>query len=173
MKEKTKKIAIGVGAVLAAGALVFAASTLGATGYTNEEHGFSFDVPRGFAVNAFAEGGSGETILVEGKEHGFQVFVSPFDEDVVLTEKRIAQDLPELELRDAESIAIGPASDLEQALGSRAAAGIAFVHGGSENESEESFEVWFVHGGNLYQISAFRASENIVRDMLQSWRFAN
>ena len=42
----------------------------------------------------------------------------------------------------------------------------------SHNESnEQTYEVWFIHAGTLYQITTLIAHEPIIRKILETWKF--
>ena len=74
--------------------------------YTNSTYGFSLKLPEGMQASSFAEG-EGEIVLITndkllmtngGQDFQMQIYVSPFDEDIVLTAERIKNDLPEMKM---------------------------------------------------------------------------
>ena len=126
--------------------------------FVNEKPNFSFQKPKGFTVGEVDEGEGSKSIIVQNKNTGlgFQIFTSPFDEDIpVLTEDRIKQDLPALIIDKPQKI---------QVSGSE---GLAFV---SQNQSfGKSREVWFVYNGFLYQMSTYIESELLLQKVLETF----
>ncbi len=127
--------------------------------YKDELYNFSFTYPKGFTAGSFSDTDDTHTILVrDGKQAVFaQIFVSGFDEDIVLDEKRIKKELPDLVITDPKTVFIGEVQ------------GIAFTS--TNSLSSESREVWFVHKGNLYQVSAPIAQAGLFDIMIQTWKF--
>ena len=126
--------------------------------FVNEKPNFSFQKPKGFTVGEVDEGEGSKSIIVQNKNTGlgFQIYTSPFDEDItVLTEDRIKQDLPALIIDKPQKI---------QVSGSE---GLAFV---SQNQSfGKSREVWFVYNGFLYQMSTYIESELLLQKVLETF----
>ena len=92
------------------------------------------------------------------KRQGFQIFISPVDEDIVFTKERILQDIPDITVKDPQPVNIGTTGQ-----------GIAFL---SDNETfGSSREVWFTFNGYLYQISTYESLDNLLQTMFQTWEF--
>jgi len=128
--------------------------------YTHVDPTFSFEYPSSFTAAPIEEG-SGETILLQAKdnpESSFQIYISPFDENIVLDEARIKKDLPNLVVENPGEILI-----------SEKTKAVSFTS--ANNLTISSREVWFVYDGFLYQISAPLESEASLEDILKSWNF--
>jgi len=91
-----------------------------------------------------------------GQDFQMQIYVSPFDEDIVLTAERIKNDLPEMKM---ESIGEAKVGEIQA---------VSFV---STNEiGQKTSEIWFVKGGNLYQASTLEANSQNMAQIIDSWR---
>ncbi len=153
--------------------------------YTHQTLGFSFAYPNEFAISTFgvAEDEDGETILLQKSdespnlgaellsrsvsvgsvgENGFQILITPFDEDVALTEARIRKELPGLAILDVNEILI---------VGEGKGATQAVVFTSTNSFIGHSREVWFVREKRLYQISAPIDYSVILNQLITSWEF--
>lgn len=133
--------------------------------YTHPTYGFSFRYPEGFTVNSFSDE-SGETILVqkEGRvKEGFQIFISEFDEPGPITPERIHIDVPNMVVEEPQEVMIGGSG---QGLGVRAL--VFFSHDPSLGRTRE---VWFVHGGYLYQVTARAEFDAELSKIMATFRF--
>ena len=124
--------------------------------YKAETGDFSFKYEEGMkATSSLVEGG--EMITVEkDADHGFQVFILPFDEEGPITEERIREDLPDIEIREPKYVEMDGNKSL------------AFY---SSGDLGETFEVWAVHDGKLYQIMARKNQERWTRGILGTWEW--
>lgn len=142
--------------------------------YTNSKYGFSFSYPKEFSVLEFIENNSDIILAKDAAASGvFQISVSPFDEPfdsaqgkpgppVVslsnpITKKRILKDIPDITISGDKYIDIGG----EKAL--------SFIS--KDNFGDEILEIWFVHNGNLYQISAFASFGDKLEEIIKTWAF--
>lgn len=126
--------------------------------YQNQDHSFSFKYPADFKVVSNQLDNLQEIITAEkDAQTGFQIFIMPFDEPGTLTPERIRQDIPDMVIENLANSKI----DTEQAL---------IFHSNSEDLGD-TFEVWFVSKGKLYQVSARKAVENLVKEILLTWVF--
>jgi len=133
--------------------------------HNSPNYHFSFRYPENYTASAFGDflpdGTEASTIVVQDASNlqGFQIRISPFDEDIDMTEGRIRKDIPDLEIREAQEVVIGPARK-----------GLAFL---SDNEAYggASREVWFVFRGNLYQISTYASLDQLLQQVLGTWEF--
>lgn len=127
--------------------------------YTHPSPKFSFEYPQGFSVGSFPEGEDSETILVHGAngESSMQILISPFDEAIALTKKRILKDAPDMEVNNEKEITVG-----------KDAKGLQFQ---STNSSGPTAEVWFVHNKHLYQISAPKNSSEFLQAIIATWKW--
>jgi len=124
--------------------------------FTHTALGFSFEYPEGYTVGNFAEGEDAEVVLLQKDNVGFQLFISPFDENIALTPQRIKQDISDIEMQNEIVISVG---------GSQ---GVVFS---SEDDGEKSTEIWFVNANRLYQITTYPEFDLIMVDILETWRW--
>lgn len=129
--------------------------------YQNNQFGFEFQYPGNFNVGSFSERG-GQTIVIQNADEraGFQIHITPLDEDIDMSPERIRTDIPALEIRDPQPVQ----------LGADASKGLAFL---SDNEAfgGNSREVWFAFNGQLYQISTYASLDPLIKQVLNSWTF--
>ncbi|MAF13679.1 MAG: hypothetical protein CMI53_02185, partial [Parcubacteria group bacterium] len=72
----------------------------------------------------------------------------------------VKRDLPNIIMEQLQEFLIG-----------NGISGLAFI---SESESfGTSREVWFVWDGNLFQISTYIESQDLLQEILRTWRFKN
>ena len=128
--------------------------------YTNEDYGFSFQYPEDFTVNAFGAEKEGNMILVQGKgENGFQIYITDFDEDIpVITAARVHKDLPSLAIEQPQEAVLG--ADLH-----------ALIFWSQNPEIGKTREVWIVHEGAVYQITAPAAFDTKLAKIVGTWKF--
>jgi len=127
--------------------------------------GFSFDYPDEYSISSFGNfyDSVGETVLLQksDKAQGLQVLITPFDEDVVLTIKRIKKDLPSLSVLEEREVQVGSDDKKIQAV----------IFSSNNNLSTgKSLEAWFVYRGNLYQISGSEDSKELFDKVINSWK---
>lgn len=138
---------------------------LGLKKYTHSLLGFSFEYPAQFSISSFgsAYDDTGETVLLQGgkEEKGLQVLITPFDEDVALTEERIHRDIPDLVMFDVATQTLGNEKKTVQAV----------VFTSTNSFMGKSVEAWFVRNGQLYQLSAPAAAQDVFTKALDSWEF--
>jgi len=123
--------------------------------YTHQ--GFSFKYPDGFNVFS-AQIGGGELITVENKKgSGFQIFIIPFDEKGPITPERIWKDEPDAEVTDPKNAELDGVKTL------------AFY--GYNGDIGDTFEVWPIYKGRLYQIMGPKTAEKLIIETLETWRW--
>jgi len=141
--------------------------------YSHPTYHFSFKYPEGLTVSTIPSAeGQGETVLVESADSkaGVQIVISPYGPDTDITEAMIHSDIPELKISDAQELLIGEGRK-----------GLAFM---SDNPAfcaspepcvkegnGKSREVWFVFGGNLYQISTYAEQDEFLKRLFGTWQF--
>lgn len=129
--------------------------------YIDSEGLFRFGYPGSVTVNQFVEtsvGGEERKIILgrgEGARESFQIAVSAFSDTDPITDKKIKEDIPDQIIREAQNIQV------------KGALGVAFLS--SPAGTENIREVWFSHGGFLYQISALSDMDQIVAHMIDTW----
>ena len=101
----------------------------------------------------------GELIMASGDVSGvFQLFIIPFDEKGPLTPERIKKDVPDMIIKNEKSLDVS---------------GVKALTFESKDESgTETFEVWFVSGGKLYQMAGYDESKKTIQEILKSWEWA-
>ncbi len=136
--------------------------------YFHPKYKFSFQYPGELNVSAFQEGEYGETVLVQKPDEraGFQIFIAPFDEAGPMTKERILQDLPDMVVEEPQQVIIG--QDPSTGSGQAITALIFFSH---EPSLGKTREVWFIHGGYLYQLSTYAGLDGFIGRILETWKF--
>ena len=129
--------------------------------YQNADYGFSFKYPKDFAVSEIA-GDASEVVLVQNiaKNIGIQILITPNDEsDSDITAEAIHEKIPDLKISEPQEVLVGENRK-----------GLAFK---SDNEAfgGASREVWFIFGGNVYQISAYAELDGFLRGLFGTWEF--
>lgn len=122
----------------------------------NSEHNFSFRYPEGFKVLFVSSTDLNSIITVENeKGNGFQIFILPFDEPNPITKERIWRDMQDMEINNIKE------ADLD---------GIeTIVFDGYDEALGETFEVWPVYKGRLYQITAPKGAKDLLIEVLETW----
>lgn len=126
--------------------------------YRDASGRFSFAYPPAYSVGAF-DTGEQHTVLLQNNEQGvgLQILASPFDEDIVLTEARIRQDLPGLDMRNVRRVRVD---------------GIpALLFASSGSDFGQSIELWFVHRGFLYQLTTYAHLASLMDRVANSLQF--
>ena len=128
--------------------------------YTHPTHRFSFKHPAGFTITPL-ETESEEVLLIESpnKKIGIQIMITPYGEDIDLTEDIVRASISETKMSDAQPVEIG-----------KGRRGVAFL---SDNPQfgGASREVWFVYKKNLYQISTYAEFDGFLKGMFGTWEF--
>ncbi|OGZ43464.1 MAG: hypothetical protein A3C84_01935 [Candidatus Ryanbacteria bacterium RIFCSPHIGHO2_02_FULL_48_12] len=129
--------------------------------FASDKYGFALEYPRDLATSSFQEIEETMTYLFEGTDakSGFQIFVSPFDEEGPVTKERIRQDLPDLEVENLLEVIV-----TKQKIH-------ATVFDSKDQAGAPTKEVWLVQGGYLYQVTAPREYEKALIEMFASWDF--
>src|SRR5438093_7560238 len=131
--------------------------------YTDPIYGFSISLPKDFLVSSLPEG-DGEAIIAEHPtlNLGFEVFITPSDEDELLTADVIQQTNPSISIKKPVE------TELED--------GTPAVRFASEDPAlGETRQIWFTRDGNLFQVVLY--SDNIewldawARELPQDWTF--
>lgn len=118
---------------------------------------FNFILPYSFTISRI-EDAEGETLLFRGEDEkrSFQIYKIPFDDNTPLTPEKIRADLPSMDFRDPQVIAV----DGVQA--------VVFL---STEGSLETREIWMVRNGKLYQISTYVEFDDDMADILSNWKW--
>jgi hypothetical protein len=125
--------------------------------YVSHLFRFSIQVPEEFGLIEFSEGDT-TTLVFEspGGERGFQVFVVPYKEEQV-SAKRFNMDVPSGVREEPREVRVG---------------GVPATAFYSTNESiGDTYEVWFIRGGFLYEVTTRKELESLLNDLLAAWSF--
>lgn len=120
--------------------------------YENIDYGFVFYYPADFDVKEIEED-PGFTVLAEGGGNkAFQIYINSFDEPGPLTPERIKKDIPGMNIVQSQTFSLAGTSAL------------AF-------QTDTTIEAWFVHDGNLYQVTAPKDFTDELSKILATWKF--
>lgn len=121
---------------------------------------FSMKYPKDFTIQEFPIGEEGKKFVFESKDpgRGMEISVIPFDESGSITPERIKQDLPDAVINNPQNVSI-----IE---------GVSALSFASTDEYiGDTFEVWFLHNGYLYQATTYRAFASQMEEMLKTMKF--
>ena len=126
--------------------------------YQNIAYDFSLFFPKDFEVREYPEGGGSITVTFQNiqKGEGFQIFILPYTEAQV-SEERFRKDIPSAVRTDLTDINVDGAT------------GAAFYS--KDDILGDTREVWFVHKGFLYEVTALREQEAWLSEIMETWRF--
>lgn len=134
--------------------------------FKNDLYNFSFEIPDKFLAKEISQEDGSLIVTVEKADEpkkSSQFLVSYFDEtDLVITEERIKQDVPDMPITDAREIEIGDGENI--------AKGISF-NADNPDFGGKSFEIWFVKGNNLYQYSGYVEAKEVMSGIIEGFRF--
>lgn len=126
--------------------------------YRNQVHHFSLSHPSTFDIHEYEEGGGAITITLENvaTAHGLQIFVVPYTETTI-SEARFKQDVPS-----------GARSNVQNAM-------LGGVRAVSFNSHDSMFgdtrEIWAIHDGYLYEITAVTYDADWFDPIISTWKF--
>jgi hypothetical protein len=133
------------------------------TTYIDPDYDFSFHYPKDFVISTFQED-PGETIVAKHPRFqlGFQIFVTPFEEENPITKERILRDVPSLTIKDEVEFSLDDGTS-------------AFRFSSEDSSLGETREIWFSRDGNLFQIMLFSSSpkrlDSLVRQFASDLTF--
>jgi hypothetical protein len=130
----------------------------GKSEYKNNRYGFSLVYPNEMKVSEYDEGSSAMTIAFENKidKKGFQIFIVPYLEKQVGVE-RIKKDIPSGIQNDLKNFTVGGV------VGASFYSVIPAIG--------DTFEVWFLKNGFLYEVTVPKSLESFLVEILSSWKF--
>ncbi len=127
--------------------------------YTNSDYFFSFKLPKGYVMREGIPdfGGivyGGVNKLTEGS---FQIYVREIgDETLVISENDIIDSNPDIKITNVEKMTVAPNEE-----------GLAFV---SSDGGIDSYEIWFVQKGLLFQLSSMVSNKELMNTILKTWK---
>lgn len=129
--------------------------------YADPKRGFSFGYPASFSVMD-VPGSGNDAILVQdiADKIGLQIVVTPFPGgDIDITPAVVQANIPDAKVVDPQEVTLASGRQgLEFASDNAAFAG-------------DSEELWFVEGGNLYQVSAYAEFKPFLEGLFATWKF--
>lgn len=127
--------------------------------FSNDEYGFSFHYPKGLVTKEFEPEKKSLTMVFQkpGEKIGFQMFVTPYSGGTI-TGERILEDVPSGIVRDLQE------ENLRDDL-------LVATFTSEAPLTGETREIWFLHGGSLYEFTAYAGAEEILRKVLLSIEF--
>lgn len=133
--------------------------------YRSEKYEFSLEHPKNYGVEVIAEKDGAETIVFQAlqadKKQGFQIFITPFEE-TQLTRERILQDLPGAVLNDLQEAIIGGAAGQNIR---------ALLFWSEDPLIGRTREIWFIHNGYLYEVTAYANMDNLLAGIMSTLAF--
>ena len=128
------------------------------TEYDSPTYHFKLLYPSDFTVNEYDEDDGSHTTTFEGASpgDGFQISVRPYTSSYI-TPERFKTDDPSGVMLQAQDIAIDGAP--------------AKIFFGKNNQMGETREVWFIHGGFLYEVTTYKALDSWLGDIMITWKF--
>ena len=126
--------------------------------YRNTERGFSLHYPVGLTLKEYDEGETTFTLVFsdETGDKSFQIFWTPYFGEQI-TDTRIKKDVPNGKITEPIEIVI-----------SGGIHALAFFSSSSVGEFRE---VWFIHKGYLYEVTAYKDLDEWLAKIMQTWRF--
>lgn len=130
----------------------------GQTEYRNERYRFALFYPSNLSVKSFDEGGGASTIALQDvkQAEGFQIFAVPYKETQV-SDERFRRDVPS-GIRE---------SPLEITIGGAAATSFYSTNA----LLGDTAEIWFIHGGYLFEVTAPKSQAAWLSDVMKTWQF--
>ena len=127
--------------------------------YRNNTYRFSLMMPVDFTATEGTESDASTTIVLQDRTgHGVQILISPWDEPAAaLTPERITK-------------STGLTVTDEQPINITGATGLTFKSDNPAFDGATS-EAWFIHGGNVFQISTYARDDALLKSVLGSWAF--
>lgn len=126
--------------------------------YRDTQYNFSLFYPQGLAVKTYDEGGGASTFTFQNvtTAQGFQIFIVPYSGTTV-SEQRFKEDEPSGVRNNSTYVFVGgvPAA--------------AFY--GNDVRLGETYEVWFIHGGYLYEVTTLKPLDTWLENVVQTWQF--
>ena len=126
--------------------------------YRNTDYGFSLYYPGGISPQEFHDSGYALTVTFQGwpGQRGFQVYVAPINGTKV-TPERFQLDEPSGVRQELHATTVDGAP------------AVAFY--GLDATVGKTSEVWFIHGGFLYEVTTYKEFDTWLAGIMQTWKF--
>jgi len=133
----------------------------GAALYENKHFDFSLLYPEELQVKEFDEKNGSWTIVFEDSamQKGFQIFILPYEEEEI-TMERIQIDVQGGGIKEPKEALVGENEDIR-----------ALIFWSEGSILGETREVWFIHGGFLYEVTAPAELDVWLAEIMKTWRF--
>ena len=125
--------------------------------YHSAQYHFSLFYPEGLNVTEYDEGNGGHTTTFEKDINtGFQIFVTPYRPRQI-TAARFKMDEPSGVMQSPQQVSI---------------AGVSATTFFSANDvMGNTREVWFIHGGYLYEVITYKVLDSWLAKIMKTWVF--
>lgn len=126
--------------------------------YANSTFHFSLLYPNDLQATEYKEQGGALTVTFEdpATSEGFEIYVTPFSATQI-TESRFKLDEPSGTFLQPTNVVI----DGTQAT----------MFFGYNSIMGDTREVWFIHGGFLYEVATYKALDSWLAQIMESWKF--
>ena len=132
--------------------------------YRNTTYRFALFYPDTLSVKEYDEGTGARTISFENADNsqGFEIFVLPYGGRQV-SASRFKMDEPSGVMQQPTDVIV---DGLSAQAGTRAT--MFFGHNTSMGDTRE---VWFIHGGYLFEVTTYKTFDVWLAGIMQSWQF--
>ena len=126
--------------------------------YRNARYHFVLFYPKDLRVQTYGGTGSDLTVTFQDPStgEGFQIYAFPYNEPQI-SGARFRADEPSGVMEQATDIFIGGVQ------------GTMFF--GRDATLGDTREVWFIHGGVLYEVATYKALDEWLSNIMRTWRF--
>lgn len=127
-------------------------------GYENREYKFGLLYPKELSVREYKERDGAVSVVFENPADGkgFQIYAVPYAEDQI-TEERFRMDVSSGVMQEPVNITI---------------AGVpATMFYSKHSIMGNTREVWFINGGFLYEVVTYKALDEWLSNIMQTWQF--
>ena len=126
--------------------------------YKNAKFHFSLTYPDTLQATEYQEAGEALTVSFQdpSTNEGFEVYVTPYSVTQI-TEARFKTDEPSGTFQEPTNVVIDGVN--------------ATMFYGYNPIMGDTREVWFIHGGFLYEVATYKALDTWLAGIMQTWRF--
>jgi hypothetical protein len=126
--------------------------------YRNQQLGFSVHYPADIPPKEYTDQPPGFTVAFQNGDGtaGFQIYAAPID-GTEITKERFARDEPSGVRKDPEDTSVDGAH--------------ALAFHGFDAYIGQTYEVWFIHDGFLYEVSTYKDLEPWLNEIMSPWKF--
>lgn len=126
--------------------------------YRNEQYRFAFFAPQDLSTQAYDEGGGAATYTFQNVQtaQGFQIFAVPYGGTQV-SQERFRKDVPSGVMRAPQDVSIDGAT--------------ATAFFSADSLLGDTAEVWFIHGGYLFEVTAPKSEAAWLSEIMATWKW--